>query len=126
MLWNVWSSIVEDAGRTCPDDYPEESEWILEVCGHDCKGHFFIETTSAIPHGDGIRKFMLTAAVDLDGIVLIRPAEKKPSAANKGASSLFQICQLERRGAIRIVHVRPFDPLPDWPRHQRSKKLNGD
>jgi hypothetical protein len=126
MLWNVWSSIVEDPERTYPAELPNENEWIMEVCGHDCKGHFFIETTSAIPHGDGIRKFMLTAAVELDGIVLIRPAESKSSAGKKSASSLFQIYKVEKRGAIRIVHVRPFDPLPDWPRIQHSKKLSGD
>lgn len=123
MFWNVWSSIGENAERNLFAEQPAEDEQFLEVCGLDCKDHLFIEKTAAILHHEGIRKFILTAAVEPDGIILIRPMHSMQKAEFKGRSTLFQICKVEEKGSMRIVHARLFEPLPNWPRYKHSYAL---
>lgn len=123
MFWNVWNSIAENTERSLFAERFTENEQILEVCGVDSKDHLFIERTAAISHQEETRKFMLTAAVVQDGIVLIRQVHSVWPEDLRGESSLFQTCKVEKREALRIVHARLFEPLPSWPRYKHSYAL---
>ena len=120
MWWDVWNSIVEDAMQMQFAEHTTGDGLVLEVCGLDCKDHFFIERTAAVSHDHGIRKFVLTAAVEQDSVLSIRPVKTEPSGRQEFASLLFQIFRVEKTHSKRIVHARPFEPLPGWPRHVRS------
>lgn len=123
MSWDVWNSIAETPERFLPAGQEVGEEPILEICGVDRNDHLFIEKTAAMPHHDGMRKFRLTAAVEQDGIVLIRPMHSVRSSDFRGGSSLFQICKVEEKESIRVIYAQPFEPLPNWPRYKHSYVL---
>lgn len=115
-----WQAIIEGPESQQRSETVQAREIVLEVCGLDCHEHLFIERTSARTDAGGIREFQLKAAVELDGIVSIRPVPEGLIGENKISPTLFRICKVGNGRAARIVRALPFEPLPAWSRPARS------
>jgi len=120
MNWQHWAAVVEDSDAQPLPQKPQPKKLVLEICGVDCNGRFFIERTVAKTVVDGLREFRLKAAVELDEILSVRPVPEAPTGENRVCSSLFRVCAVRNEGAMRIVQARLFEPLPGHSRRTRS------
>lgn len=118
MYQRNWNEIIAEGDGQAFLEAMDTKEPVLEICGVDCHEQFFIERTAAKLDSNGIRSFRLTAPVELDTIVSIRPI--CDDLDNKASSALFQVSRVEKAGGGVWVQVRRFDPLPDWPLRKQA------
>lgn len=118
--WQDWTAIIEDSDAQLFPEKPQTNEVVLEICGVDCQGRFFIERTIAKTGSDGLREFRLNAPVELDEILSIRPVPAASTDETRVSSSLFRVCNVQKHGAARTVQARLFEPLPEQSRRMRS------
>jgi len=114
MIWQERNSITEEANGHNGIDLSIEDDLILEVCGLDCRGRFFIEKTTGRMKGGEFPELRLTAAVEPDLIVSVRPMRPDPFGENLASAALFRIRRVEKRGSLNFAQASAFECSPKW------------